>query len=92
MCQRMHSRGMPDPLEMSVRMWQKAFFAALMEVHKDALKKKMEADWGPMTEKSAQAVIDSMTKLWMGVGQTAAAEMELRQKLGQIMNEGAKGK
>jgi hypothetical protein len=78
MCQKMHGRGPPNPLDMSVKMWKKAFFEALMEVHKDALKKKMEAEWGPMTEKAAQAVMDSMTKMWIGLGQVAGAEMELR--------------
>ena len=87
MCQTTHGKGMPDPMEMSAKMWQKAFFEALMEVHKEALKKKMEAEWGPMTEKSAQAVMESMTKLWTGIGQIAGSEMELRQKLGQIMKE-----
>lgn len=87
MCQNMHGRGMPNPMEMSVKMWQKAFFEALMEYHKDAIKKKMAAAWGDTTDKAAQAVFDAMTKQWMGMAQGSAAEQEMRQKLAQLMSE-----
>jgi hypothetical protein len=45
---------------MGAVIWQKAFFKAHLEFMAEKLKKKMEAAWGPMTDKAADAVIERM--------------------------------
>lgn len=82
--------GMMDPLEIGVMMWHKAFLKANMELMAEKLKKKMEARWGPPTEKAADALIEKMEKQWTAMIQQTGAEQEFREKLARIYTEGEK--
>ncbi len=96
MCAPMHGgmRGVTaaDPAEMMVFMWRKAFFKAQMEFMKEKMKEKIEATMGPMADKAADAVFESMVKTWQSVHLQKEAETELREKLAEILSEAKKQK
>ena len=46
--------GAINPIEIGDMMWQKAFFKANMELMSEKLKKRMEAKWGPATDKGSR--------------------------------------
>lgn len=79
--------GAPDPVEMGIIMWKRAFGEAMIEIQKEKLKKRIESAWGPMMDKAADAVIDSMGKTWQSMLQQAGAEQELREKIAKIWSE-----
>ena len=82
--------GVINPIEIGAMMWQKAFFKANMELMSEKLKKRMEAKWGPATDKAADALIEKMEKQWMAMFQQTGAEQEFREKLAKIYTEGQK--
>ena len=90
-CAHMHG-GKADPVKMSVIMWKQAFFSAMMESHKEKIKKKIEMAWGSQMDKAADAVVESMGKQWQSMMQDAGAEKELRDKLARMFSEGQKQK
>ena len=79
-----------NPIEIGAMMWQKAFFKANMELMAEKLKKRMEAKWGPATDKAADALIEKMEKQWMAMFEKTGAEQEFREKLAKIYTEGQK--
>jgi len=85
-------KGAADPVEMGMTMWKQAFFNAMMETHAEKLKKRIEAAWGPMMDKVADAVVEAMGKQWQAMLQQAGADQELREKLARIWSEGQKQK
>ena len=87
-CAQMHGgKGAVDPVEMGVVMWKQAFHSAMMEVQAEKLKKRIEAAWGPMMDKVADAAVESMSKLWQSMLQQAGSEQEFREKLAKIWSE-----
>ncbi len=88
----MHGVTAADPAEMMVIMWRKAFFKAQMELMKEKMKEKIEAAMGPMADKAADAVFESMGKTWQSMLLQTEAEAELREKLAKILSEGKKQK
>jgi hypothetical protein len=80
-------KGAADPVEMGIVMWKKAFAEAMIETQKEKLKKRIEAAWGPMMDKVADAVIESMGKTWQSMLVQAAADQELREKIAKIWSE-----
>lgn len=80
-------RGVVDPVGIGIVMWKKAFGHAMIENQKEKVKKRIEAAWGPVMDKVAEAVIDSMGKTWQSMLQQAGAEQELREKLERIWSE-----
>ena len=82
--------GAINPIEIGAMMWQKAFFKANTELMSEKLKKRMEAKWGPATDKAADALIEKMEKQWMAMFQQTGAEQEFREKLAKIYSEGQK--
>ena len=79
-----------DPVEMAVMIWQKAFFKAHLEFMAEKLKKKIEAAWGPTSDKAADAMIERMQSQWRTMVQQAAAEQTFREKLTKLYSEGEK--
>ena len=79
-----------DPVEMGVKIWQKAFFKAHMEFMAEKLKKKIEAAWGPTSDKAADAMIERMGSQWHAMVQQAMAEQIFREKLTKLYSEGEK--
>ncbi len=91
-CAPMHGAKGANPVEMAMIMWQKAFFTAQMEFMTEKLKERMEAAMGPMADKVADAIFESMGKHWQAMLQQTGAETELREKLAKIFSEGQKKK
>jgi hypothetical protein len=79
-----------DPVEMAAKIWQKAFFKAYLEFMAEKLKKRIEAEWGPMVDKEADAMIERMGSQWHAMVQQAIAEQTFRQKLTKLYSEGEK--
>ena len=88
-CANMHG-GKACPIEMTTMMWKKAFFTAHMEVEVEKLKERIEANWGPLMDKVADAVIEAMGKQWQAMLQDAGADKELNEKVAKIFSEGRK--
>ena len=76
-----------DPIEVSMRMWHKAFFQAMHEVHVDRLKKRIESAWGPSMDKAADAAIESFGKMWQSMLLQSDGQKEFASKLQKIYSE-----
>jgi hypothetical protein len=86
----MHGSGKMamDPFEMVMAMWHKASFAAYSEVMIEKLKKRIEAENGPIMDKVADALMESMVKEFEAMKQKSFAKKELHEKLAKIFSEG----
>ena len=76
-----------DPIEISMRMWHKAFFQAMHEVHVERLKKRIESAFGPALDKSADAAIESFGKMWQSMLMQSDGQKEFASKLQKIYSE-----
>ena len=83
-------KGASNPVEMGAVIWQKAFFKAHLEFMAEKLKKKIDAAWGPMADKAADAMIERMGTQWQAMVQQAMAEQTFREKLTKLYSEGEK--
>ncbi|MDQ6866005.1 MAG: hypothetical protein M3044_19540 [Thermoproteota archaeon] len=91
-CGHMHGSGKMgsmDPFEMVMAMWHKATFAAYSELMVEKLKKRIEAANGPVMDKVADALMESMGKEFEAVKQKSSAKKELHEKLAKIFSEGS---
>jgi hypothetical protein len=79
--------GSMDPLEMVTGMWYKASFRAYFELMVEKLKKRIEAANGPVMDKVADALTESIGKEWQAMIQKSSAKKELHEKLTKIMSE-----
>ena len=84
------TKSSSDPVEMGSMIWQKAFFKAHLEFMAEKLKRKIEAAWGPMADKAADAMIERMGSQWHAMVQQAVAEKIFREKLTKLYSEGEK--
>lgn len=78
------------PIEKSAEMWQKAFFCAMKEASKDILKEKIRKSWGPVLEKEADAVLETMGTHWQSLLAQARAQKSLRESLAKIQQSAQK--
>ena len=78
------------PIEKSAEMWQKAFFCAMKEASKDILKEKIRKSWGPVLEKEADAVLETMGAHWQSLLAQARAQKSLRESLAKIQQSAQK--
>jgi hypothetical protein len=78
-----------DPFEMVMAMWQKASFEAYSELMIEKLKKRIEVANGPIMDKVADALTESMGKEWQAMIQKSSAKKELHEKLAKIFSEGS---
>ena len=81
--------GSMDPFEMVMVMWHKASFAAYSELMVEKLKKRIEAANGPVMDKVADALMESMGKEFEAMKQKSSAKKELHEKLAKIFSEGS---
>lgn len=91
-CAHMHGSskmGSMDPFEMVMAMWYKASFKAYSELMIEKLKKRIEAANGPVMDKVADALMESMGKEWQAMIQKSSAKKELHEKLAKIFHEGS---
>ena len=79
--------GSRDPFEMVMHMWYKASFKAYSELMIEKLKKRIEAANGPVMDKAADALMESIGKEWQAMIQKSSAKRELHEKLAKIMSE-----
>ena len=79
--------GSMDPFEMVMGMWYKASFRAYSELMVEKLKKRIEAANGPVMDKVADALTESIGKEWQAMVQKSSAKKELHEKLARIMSE-----
>jgi len=89
-CGHMHGgfkMGSKDPFEMVMHMWYKASFKAYSELMIEKLKKRIEAANGPVMDKVADALMESIGKEWQAMIQKSSAKRELHEKLAKIMSE-----
>jgi hypothetical protein len=89
-CAHMHGSGKMesmDPFEMVMGMWYKASFAAYSELMIEKLKKRIEATNGPVMDKVADALTESMGKEWQAMIQKSSAKKELHEKLAKIFSD-----
>ena len=84
-----HSKmGSGDVFEFVMAMWHKAAFAAHSELMVEKLKKRIEAVNGPVMDKVADAIMESMGKEWQAMIQKSTSKRELHEKLAKIFHEG----
>ncbi len=76
-----------DPVEISMKMWHKAFFEAMHQVHVEKLKKKIESSWGQGIDKAADAALESFGKMWQSMQLTSEGRNEFASKLHKIYSE-----
>ena len=76
-----------DPFEMVMSMWYKASFTAYSQLMVEKLKKRIEAANGPVMDKVADALTESIGKEWHAMIQKSSAKKELHEKLAKIMSE-----
>ncbi|MDQ6667178.1 MAG: hypothetical protein M3Y53_03005 [Thermoproteota archaeon] len=91
-CARIHGSSKMeamDPFEMVMEMWHKASFEAYSELMIEKLKKRIEAANGPVMDKVADALMESMGKEWQAMVQKSSAKKELHEKLAKIFSEGS---
>jgi hypothetical protein len=81
--------GSMDPYEMVMAMWHKASFEAYSELMVEKLKKRIEVANGPVMDKVADALTESMGKEWQAMIQQSSAKKELHEKLAKIFSEGS---
>ena len=76
-----------DPIQHAMMMWHKSFFAALQEAQTERLRKRIEAAFGPTMDKAADAVIDTIGKVWNSMLIQSEAKKDLASKLQKIYSE-----
>jgi hypothetical protein len=68
-------------------MWYKASFAAYSQLMIEKLKKRIKSVHGPVMDKLADAITESMDKEWQAMIQKSSTKKELHEKLIRIMSE-----
>ena len=58
------SQERPDHLDQTAREWEEAFFEALHEVRRDALKARIKAAWGKNIDATPKEVVAAMFADW----------------------------
>lgn len=95
-CAPMHSHGQCgcgggyDSSHMS-KMYKHAFFEAIHQAKVEHIKKRIEATMGPTLDKTAEAIVDSLGKIWQSKMQEAEVMKDLESKLKRIISEAHKG-
>jgi hypothetical protein len=88
-CAQMHGKmGSGDAFEFVMAMWHKASFTAYSELMVEKLKERIETVNGPVLDKVADAIVESIGKEWQAMIQKSTAKRELHEKLAKIFHEG----
>jgi len=62
-------------------MWAGSFFQAMKEVQVELLKPKIQKAWGPMMEKAANGILETMGACWQSIVTQAKAKEEFKDLL-----------
>ena len=63
------------PIDCAADMWRGSFFQAMREVQVEALKSRIQKQFGPMVDQAADALIESMGACWQSkIAEVRAAE------------------
>ncbi len=76
-----------DPVSMAQTMLEEAFFKALLEVHVQKIKERIEKEWGEGVDKAVDAIMQSMGDQWSADLAKSEASKELYKKLETIFHE-----
>ena len=76
-----------DPVQHAMMAWHKAFFAALSQAQTERLRKKIEAGFGQVLDKEADAVFEAIGKVWSSMVIQSDAKKELAAKLQKIYSD-----
>lgn len=79
--------GTADPVRQSMELLHKAFHDALYQTHVERLKKRIDASFGPTLDKSADAMVETATKVWQSMIMQSEGKKELESKLQKIFSE-----
>ena len=67
--------GSNCPIESATQTWAKSFGEAMCQAQTEILKAKILKAWGPMMDKEADAMMETMGTLWAGmIAQVRTAE------------------
>lgn len=77
-----HRHG--DSSHFMSKMYKHAFFEALHEAQVERIKKRIDAKLGPTLDKTADAVVESFSKIWQLKMQEVEARKELESTLKKI--------
>jgi hypothetical protein len=67
--------------------WHKAFFSAHHEALTERMRKRIETTYGPTMDKAADAVFETIGKVWSSMLTQSEAKKELASKLQKIFSE-----
>lgn len=79
-----------NPINCSLDMWKTSFFKAMQDVQTDVLKEKIRKEWGPMMDKSADAVLRAMGTHWNAMLEQAKAKEDLQEAFRKILQSQTK--
>ena len=79
--------GTADPVKQSMEMLHRAFHDAMYQVHVERLKKRIDANFGPALDKSADTMIETAGKVWQSMLMQSEGKKELESKLQKIFSE-----
>lgn len=75
------------PVEFAAGMWKDAFRQALFQAKVETLKEKIKKGWAAKLDKGADAVLESMEAQWNAALSRAKADIDLKDKIKQGMQE-----
>jgi hypothetical protein len=74
-----------DPICCNINMWNSSFFEAIKKAQVEILKEKIKKSWGPMMDKEADLILESMDVKWKSMVAGSKAKEDLRNKLKALM-------
>jgi hypothetical protein len=79
-----------DPIQHAMMAWHKAFFVAHHDAQTERMRKRIEATYGPTMDKAADAVFETIGKVWSSMLTQSEAKKDLASKLQKIFSETSK--
>jgi len=76
-----------DPIQHAMIAWHKAFFAAHHDALTERMRKRIETAYGPTMDKAADAVFETIGKVWSSMLTQSEAKKDLASKLQKIFSE-----
>lgn len=80
----------PDPYQCGMATWACSFFQAMKAVQVDILKAKIQKAWGPMMDKAADGIVQSMGTCWQSIVAQAKAKEDFKELLRTLWTQGQK--
>ena len=76
-----------DSIDFVMNMWHKAGMEALLELKKERIKERIAKTHGPLLDKGADAVADTMSQVFKSMIVKSTATSQLRGKISSILSE-----